>query len=353
MLSKKEEAIKKSREVTLSIFLAIVFCLLAWFEIKIFSFGEKLPINQSIFFFGLINFNLILLLLLSFFILRNLFKAFVDNRQGWIGNSLKSRLIATFLVFSLVPTALMFFISLFYINSSFDRWFSEKMQGVLKSAIVIQDEYYSTAKKKNFNAAFILAERIKNIESEDQAREVLESFRQEQSLDVVEYYSSLNTERIISLVDDATVPIIPPPEMDILKKVIRERIEKSQVESLNQGNLVRVLVPLENRRGLVAVSSFIPVSVISRMNDVSLAYEEMRGINPLEYPLKSIYVIVLVLMTLMIFFARSGLGFTSSKHLSFSLGNLGEATQKIAEGDYQKVEIESRRDRSEKVGGAL
>jgi two-component system nitrogen regulation sensor histidine kinase NtrY len=341
MLSKKEEAIKKSREVTLSIFLAIVFCLLAWFEIKIFSFGEKLPINQSIFFFGLINFNLILLLLLSFFILRNLFKAFVDNRQGWIGNSLKSRLIATFLVFSLVPTALMFFISLFYINSSFDRWFSEKMQGVLKSAIVIQDEYYSTAKKKNFNAAFILAERIKNIESEDQAREVLESFRQEQSLDVVEYYSSLNTERIISLVDDATVPIIPPPEMDILKKVIRERIEKSQVESLNQGNLVRVLVPLENRRGLVAVSSFIPVSVISRMNDVSLAYEEMRGINPLEYPLKSIYVIVLVLMTLMILFCSVWFGVYISKHLSFSLETLGKATQKIAEGDYQKVSVES------------
>lgn len=341
MKKTKLEVKKKNREITLSIFLAIVFCVLAWFEIKIFSFGEKLPLNQSIFFFGLINFNLVLLLLLSFFILRNLFKAFVDNRKGWIGNSLKSRLIATFLVFSLVPTALMFVISLFYINSSFDRWFSDKMQGVLKSAVVIQDEYYSTAKKKNFNAAFILADRIKQAPDQEAVKPLINDFRKEQSLDVVEYYPGLQSERMIAIVDDATVPIIPPPSMDILKRVMKDQIEKSTIETLNQGNLVRVLVPLGEKNGLVAVSTFIPVAVISRMNDVSLAYEEMKGVNPLEYPLKSIYVIVLILMTLVILFCSIWFGVYISKHLSYSLETLGKATQKIAEGDYQKVKIES------------
>ncbi len=341
MKIKRLEARKKNREITLSIVLAIVFCILAWFEIKIFSFGEQLPLNQSIFFFGLINFNLILLLLLSFFILRNLFKAFVDNRKGWIGNSLKSRLIATFLVFSLVPTALMFVISLFYINSSFDRWFSDKMQGVLKSAVVIQDEYYSTAKKKNFNAAFILAERLREAGGSDEKKKVLIDFRKEQSLDVVEYYPDLESERLISIVDDATVPIIPPPSMDLLKRVISDGLEKSAINTLNQGNLVRVMVPMGDERGLVAISTFIPVSVISKMNDVSLAYEEMKGVNPLEYPLKSIYVIVLVLMTLMILFCSVWFGVYISKHLSHSLETLGQATQKIAEGNYQKVELDA------------
>ncbi len=341
MKIKRLEARKKNREITLSIVLAIVFCILAWFEIKIFSFGEQLPLNQSIFFFGLINFNLILLLLLSFFILRNLFKAFVDNRKGWIGNSLKSRLIATFLVFSLVPTALMFVISLFYINSSFDRWFSDKMQSVLKSAVVIQDEYYSTAKKKNFNAAFILAERLREAGASEEKKKVLVDFRKEQSLDVVEYYPDLESERLISIVDDATVPIIPPPSMDLLKRVISDGLEKSAINTLNQGNLVRVMVPMGDDRGLVAISTFIPVSVISKMNDVSLAYEEMKGVNPLEYPLKSIYVIVLVLMTLMILFCSVWFGVYISKHLSHSLETLGQATQKIAEGNYQKVELDA------------
>ncbi len=341
MKQKEKEGRKKNREITISLFLAILFCILAWFEIKIFSFGEQLPLNQSIFFFGLINFNLILLLLLSFFILRNLFKAFVNNRSGLIGNSLKSRLIATFLVFSLVPTALMFVISLFYINSSFDRWFSDKMQSVLKSALVIQNEYYSTAKKKNFNAAFVLAGRLTGVEEREKKKEIINEFRKEQSLDVIEYYADLENERILSLVDDATFPIIPPPKLEDLKKVMNERIEKSNIQTLNQGNLVRVLIPLPEEKGLVAVSSFIPVSVISKMNDVSLAYEEMRGVSPLEYPIKSIYVIVLVLMTLMILFCSVWFGVYISKHLSFSLEKLGDATQKIAEGDYQKVNIEA------------
>lgn len=335
------ESRKKNREITLSIFLALAFCILAWFEIKIFSLGERLPLNQSLFFFGLINFNLILLLLLSFFILRNLFKAFVNHRTGWIGNSLKSRLIASFLVFSIVPTALMFVISLFYINSSFDRWFSDKMLGVLKSALVIQNEYYSTTKKKNFNAAFILRERLKTAKNIEEVRKKIDAFRLEQSLDVIEYYPDMQSERLIALVDDATVPIIPPPSMELLEQVIEDRVEKSRVESLNQGNLIRVMIPDQTGEGMIAVSNFIPIAVISKMNDVSLAYEEMRGVNPLEYPLKSIYVIVLILMTLMILFCSVWFGVYISRHLSFSLETLGQATQKVAEGHYQPVRLES------------
>jgi two-component system, NtrC family, nitrogen regulation sensor histidine kinase NtrY len=341
MSSKPIESKKRNQEVTIAIVLALLFCVLAWFEIRIFSFAEQLPFNQSIFFFGLINFNLILLLLLSFFILRNLFKAFVDSGSGFIGKSLKSRLIATFLVFSVVPTALMFVIALFYINSSFDRWFSEKMQGVLKSALVIQNEYYSNAKKKNYNAAFILNQRLKSGLSTDQTKELLSQFRAEQSLDVVEYYPNLNSERIIAIVEDATVPIIPPPPTDLLKTVFKNRVEKSEIETLNQGNLMRVLLPLSEQEGVVAVSSFIPISVISKMNDVSLAYEEIKGTNPLEYPLKSIYVIVLILTTLMILFCSVWFGVYISKHLSSSLETLGKATQKVAEGKYQPVKLKT------------
>jgi two-component system nitrogen regulation sensor histidine kinase NtrY len=338
--SKEFKKRKKNREITLSIFLALAFCLLVWLEHGLYSFGEKHTENPLIV-FGILNLNVIVLLLLSFLILRNLFKAFVDNRTGVIGNSLKSRLTATFVGFSIVPTALMFVTSMFYINSSLDRWFSDRMQGALKSALVIQSEYYSTSKKKNFKAAFILAERLESVEVRDSRKIIIEEFRKEQSLDVVEFYQDLNSERIISLVEDTTVPIIPPAPIEVLKKVLANKIEKSTVETLNQGNLIRVMVPLKSQDGIVAISSFIPVSVISKMNDVSLAYEEMKGSNPLEYPLKSIYVIVLVLLTLMVLFSSVWFGFYMAKHLSLALEALGKATQKVAEGDYQFVELDS------------
>ncbi|MEM7646262.1 MAG: ATP-binding protein, partial [Pseudomonadota bacterium] len=191
------------------------------------------------------------------------------------------------------------------------------------------------------NAAFVLKERLKGPLDRQQIKLLVDQFRKEQSLDVVEYFQDLDQERILSIVDDTTVPIIPPPSVEILGRVFREQLEKSQTETLNQGNLIRVMVPLGKERGVVTVATFIPVSVISKMNDVSLAYEEMKGSNPLEYPLKSIYVIVLILMTLVILFCSVWFGVYISKRLSFSLETLGDATQRIAEGDYEKVEIDS------------
>ena len=48
------------------------------------------------------------------------------------------------------------------------------MQNVLKSALVIQNEYYSTAKKKNFNAAFVLAKRLQGAEESLQKKLIID-----------------------------------------------------------------------------------------------------------------------------------------------------------------------------------
>ncbi|HWU42178.1 MAG TPA: hypothetical protein VN132_02030, partial [Bdellovibrio sp.] len=112
-----------------------MFVLLTWFEIRLFATSQQLPFVHSIFFFGLVNFNIVLLLLLLFMIFRNVVKVFVERQGKMFGSSLKAKLIAAFVAFSFVPTVLMFIISVFYINSSFDKWFSAKMAGVLKSSI--------------------------------------------------------------------------------------------------------------------------------------------------------------------------------------------------------------------------
>ena len=216
------------------------------------------------------------------------------------------------------------------------------MLGTLKSALVIQNEYYSSAKKKNFNAAFVLDQRLKNISKDSVKNKIIENFRKEQSLDVIEYYKDLKTERIISLVNDTTIPIIPPPPIELLKLVIEDRVEKSKIESFSQGNLIRVLVPLSNEEGVIAVSTFIPISLISKMDEVSLTYEDMRDVKTFQYPLKSIYLTSLVLTTLMILFCSVWFGVYLSEHLSRPLETLRKATQKIAEGNYQKVSLKAK-----------
>ena len=148
-----QEKRKRKREVIAVLLLALLFFTLTWVQVKLLAISQQLPFEHSIFFFGLVNFNIIILLLLFFLIFRNVVKVFVERQGKVIGSSLKAKLIAAFALFAFIPTVLMFLVSVFYINSSFDKWFSLRMASVLKSSLEVNQEYIFSARKKNYNFA--------------------------------------------------------------------------------------------------------------------------------------------------------------------------------------------------------
>lgn len=338
-----QEFKKRRREIIIILLVSFLFVLLTWFEIRLFATSQQLPFVHSIFFFGLVNFNIILLLLLLFMIFRNVVKVFVERQGKLFGSSLKAKLIAAFVTFSFVPTVLMFIISVFYINSSFDKWFSAKMAGVLKSSIEVTNAYYFNAKKKNYHFAHQIADAVRPLHNSTEVKNKIESLRKEFSLDAVEYYPSIFGKRIVVSAEDDTVPTVPAVSLEFLQKGIKVQAEASIIHQFGDGNLVRVIVPVKEGldKGAVVVSSFLPLSLVSKMDDISTAYDEFRDINPLEYPLKSIYLIILVLMTFVILLAATWFGFYLAKQLSVPIVQLGRATRRVAGGDYTTLDIKS------------
>lgn len=338
-----QETRKRKREIIAVFIIAVLFVLLTWFEIKLFSISQQLPFVHSIFFFGLVNFNIILLLLLLFLIFRNVVKVFVERKGKIFGSSLKAKLIAAFVAFSTVPTLLIFVTSVFYINSSFDKWFSVKMAGVLKSSLEVTNAYYFNAKKRNYHFAHQIALEVRAAHNSAQLRKKLKYLRHVYAIDALEFYPSLFGQREVIISDDETIPLIPPVSLEFLQKGIKAQVDSSTIHQFGEGNLVRVIVPVKegSDRGAVVVSSFVPLSLISKMNDISQAYDEFRDVNPLEYPLKSIYLIILFLMTLVVLLAATWFGFHLAKQLAVPLVQLGRATKRIAGGDYTPVEVKS------------
>lgn len=339
---------KRKREIVAILVLTFLFFLLTWVEFKLLGISQQLPFVHSIFFFGLVNFNIILLLLLFFLIFRNIVKVFVERRGRLIGSSLKAKLVAAFAAFASVPTALMFLVSVFYINSSFDKWFSFRMMSVLKNSLEVNQEYIFSAKKKNYHFANQVVRALaddtvtaKSLEKQ------LEDFRDSYSLDSIEYYPGLFNPRVQALSKDESLPGIPPVNLEFLRKGISQRNESSTIQPFSEGNLVRVIVPARvkglkgGERGAVVVSSFIPISLMSKMDDISAAHEEFRNVNPLQYPVKSIYLIILVLMTLVILLCATWFGFYLARELSIPLETLGLATRRVSQGDYRPVQLSS------------
>lgn len=336
-----QEVRKRRREAAAVVGLGAIILVLTWFQFKLVAISQQLPFVHSIFFFGLVNLNIILLLLLVFLVFRNVVKIFVERQGKVIGSSLKGKLIAAFTTFATVPTALMFLVSVFYINNSFDKWFSVKMAGVLKDSLEVNEEYVIDAKKKNYHFAQQIARQLKGSEGRGFQRQ-LDQFVDRFALDAAEYYPNLFGGRVLAISKDESIPSVPPVSLEFLRKGITLKSEASTIHHFGEGNLVRVIVPVKaGSGGAVVVSSFIPMSLIAKMEDISVAHEEMRNLNPIQYPLKSIYLIVLVLMTLVILLCATWFGFYLARHLSVPLELLGLATRRVSKGDYEPVQLVS------------
>ena len=57
-----QETRKRKREVFAVLVLAFLFFTLTWVQFKLLGISQQLPFEHSIFFFGLVNFNIIILL---------------------------------------------------------------------------------------------------------------------------------------------------------------------------------------------------------------------------------------------------------------------------------------------------
>src|SRR5271163_430314 len=99
-----QELRRRRRE---KIIVIIVFCFLVLFtsvEVHLLRLSSKLPFVNSIFFFGLMNLNIVLIMLLLFLVFRNAVKLILDERQGRVLTRLKTRLVFCFILFAIIPT---------------------------------------------------------------------------------------------------------------------------------------------------------------------------------------------------------------------------------------------------------
>lgn len=135
---------KRRRVWTVIVCCLVLIPLLTFFETKVFQLGAvPFPVSGNVLVFVLINCNVFLLLLMVFLVLRNLVQLVFERKKKILGTKLRSKLVISFVSLSLIPTALLFFISLQFVSTSMDYWFNIKVeQSLLESLHVAQDVYH-------------------------------------------------------------------------------------------------------------------------------------------------------------------------------------------------------------------
>jgi two-component system nitrogen regulation sensor histidine kinase NtrY len=136
------EGRRRRREIYIILAIAPFIILLTYIESHITVLSGDIPIATNIFIWGLINLNVILLILLIFLILRNTVKFYLESKSMVMGSKLMTKLITTFVLLTIVPTFVLFFVVIGFINKSIDGWFSIKVEDSLQESLELGQSYY-------------------------------------------------------------------------------------------------------------------------------------------------------------------------------------------------------------------
>ncbi len=305
-------------------------------EVHLLRVATSLPFVNSIFFFGLMNLNIVLIMVLLFLVFRNGVKLILDERAGLFGSRLRTRLVFSFLLFALVPTILLFSISAFYIKSSFDKWFSIKIGGTLERSIDVVKTYYETSKGNATHFANKIAGQLpaKPVDK-TKLESMLEKMRSDYGLDAVEFYDGPLADRVLAISNEKR-DRVPAAPLETLQAVFAGQ-DQCRVQHVGNGELVRCGAHLPQRAGVVIVDHFIPLALASNLSLIHLSYKDFQTSNPLNYPIKSTYFAILSMVTLLILFCALWTGFYVARRLTVPLEDLVRGTEAVASGnlDYR------------------
>jgi two-component system nitrogen regulation sensor histidine kinase NtrY len=334
---------RRKRERIIIVITVFVILVLSFLEYQLFRTETILPASNNVLIYGLININVILIILLIFLIIRNVVKLIFERRHGVIGSKLRTKLVAAFVSLSLIPTVLLFLVSINFLSYSIDSWFSMRIGDALNKTIEVAQMYYQqTTDQAKFYARQISEDitrnRLYQIEREVYLRALMEQRQKSFKFSLMEVYFDNTKQKLIVKDKDATDLKPVPLSAKALEDVFLGN-DISMVNPSGVGDLVSGAVPIysyvspRDVIGVVVVSIYIPKTLIDKVDVISKTSEQYKQLIILKNPLKFSYIITLFLVTLLIIFAATWFGLFLAKGITVPIQDLAEATLKIAQGD--------------------
>ncbi len=260
------------------------------------------------FIFIIVNIVLYLLLLI-FFVARNLFNLYREKKRKAIGSKFRTKLVVSFLGLVLIPSVLLFFLSHQLINNSIDTWFSLEVQKPIYESMDIAKTLYVKERQNTINYAKLLASNKGLWNSGYKPEAVPENYK---------CYMIKQTDGS-PLVDAAF-----------------NENTGTDVVSTDKGDIIRAAAPLKEGSkitGVVVVETVIPHDVVLKMESIQKAFNEYVQIKLQQNPVRFIYFLMLTIAALLIIFLTLWVSLRIAKGITVPIQSLAEATKTVAHGN--------------------
>lgn len=336
---------RQRRERIIIACLVVIILLLSYLGMRVFDLRLNLPVSSSILVFALININVILLLLLLFLTMRNLVKLLFERKKRIMGARLRTKLVLAFITLSLLPTIILFFVSVQFISSSIEYWYNLPIERSLKSSLEVGEDYYKQTTEEIFSFGNNLSRLITYhgymlIKSKDELEKFINEKRIEYQLASIRVFSRKMELRASSVDDSIDLGPFRDPDEQLLLDSFDKGTEIQEIRSSTHGDLISGIIPVFSRTeskavvGLIVLEKFIPGVFVNRLDAVMRGLAEYQQFKMLKSPIKISHMITLSIVTLLIIFSSVWFGFFLSKGITVPIQELAEGTERIASGDY-------------------
>jgi len=337
------ESRRRKRERIIIVVTVFVVLVLSFLEYLLFRTEIILPTSNNILIYGLININLILIILLIFLIIRNVVKLVFERRRGVIGSKLRTKLVAAFVSLSLIPTVLLFLVSINFLSYSIDNWFSMRIGDALNQTVEVAQIYYQrTTEQAKYYARQISEDitrnRLYQSERERYLNALMEQRQKNFRFSVLEvHFDSSRKKLVVFDKDNPELKPVPLTAKELEDVFLGKDI--SMVNPSGAGDLVSGAVPIyayaapKDVIGVALVGIYLPRTLTDKIAVISKTSEQYKQLVLLKDPLKFTYIITLFLVMLLIIFAATWFGLFLAKGITGPIQDLAEATRKIAQGD--------------------
>jgi two-component system nitrogen regulation sensor histidine kinase NtrY len=303
----------------------------------------QVPVASNLLVFALFNLNLVLFLLLLFLLFRNLVKLYFERQQKVLGSKFKTKLVVAFLSLALTPTLLIFIIASNFITTSIEGWFKPQVEGPLDQALEVAQTYYQTLESIALRHAQTLARSVAQDYSVDEnRREALAAFLSEQQerLGLAGLSVFSRTGQELLHIKDTALGGIPTATVnqEHLRKGLQGQV-LTTVRELETGDLVQAVAPIwsygeaQEVVGVLVVSTHVAQRLEARIRGISQAFQEYKQLKLLKTPIKGIYILLFLLMTLVIVFSVTWFGLYLARGITVPIQLLAEGTREVAAGN--------------------
>lgn len=329
----------KHRRRTAIILLAVVVFVL--FMVMFSQQAFDLPFlhpdtNEQTLIFAFVSAVIFLMLVaLTFVLLRTLLKLYAERRIGILGSKFRTKMVLGALILSLTPVIFLFMFAYGLMNRSIEKWFSAPVEQV-------REETSAVASLLSTYAAQDAGAEAVSIAASSETRRAFETGNFSGVVNEFRRHEvTLQGGFALAILDDHAEASFHSPE---LWPVLRPKLQVSEADrshpvEINGRDYMLGSAPVGNH-GQIVVGLPLPANFLATLNELEKSQNRYLQLHLERKAVRRTYMGLLLLITMMVLFAASWFAVFLSKFVTRPVAALAEATQEISRGRLEyRVEV--------------